>query len=447
MIPRTGTRVRWSAIDEAAFVIGSSTEPWNIHIEAAVTGRLDDARLRTAVAAALSLHPFARVRVRLPAAGGRQEWEIPQVLDLDPVETIICANDAELGVARAALLSREIPLSLSPPLRVLLARHPAGDVVLMSLHHAAADGISALRLLRSIARAYANEPDPLPAVDPLATRDLAGWVSNAGLRAALRRVWVQARELHQATARSSRFVSDGAAALPGYGVCNLALRSHQTEVLTRSHPGGATVNDMLVAAMHLAVGQWNEKHGGPAGRVGIMMPVNLRPRTWWHEVVGNFAFLVPVATQPRDRAGPAAVLSAVTRRTRQVKRDRAAAVSAAGISHLQALPAPARTALGRVATSERFAPTALLSNLGALPGTLHFGTAAGEVTRLWFSPPAKMPYGLSVGAVTYRSQLFLSFRYRYPLLSETAACAFARCYLAAVDAVERLAGDLLTLPH
>ncbi len=40
----------------------------------------------------------------------------------------------------------------------------------------------------------------------------------------------------------------------------------------------ATVNDMLVAGLILAVAEWNQRNGGNVGRTAILMPVNMRPQ-------------------------------------------------------------------------------------------------------------------------------------------------------------------------
>jgi hypothetical protein len=59
-----------------------------------------------------------------------------------------------------------VPLVTSPPLRIRLARHRQGDVLILNLHHAAGDATAALGLLRSITRAYPGRPDPVPQTPP-----------------------------------------------------------------------------------------------------------------------------------------------------------------------------------------------------------------------------------------------------------------------------------------
>jgi NRPS condensation-like uncharacterized protein len=168
-----------------------------------------------------------------------------------------------------------------------------------------------------------------------------------------------------------------------------------------------------------------------------MMPVNLRPKQWWYEVAGNYSFMVPVGTRPQDRTGACRTITAVARRTRQVKDGHRAAAMAAAIRRLQDFPARAKLALAALANSDLLAPTALLSNLGVIDEPIRFGAEAGDVTHLWFSPPAKMPYGLAIGTVTYCRRLHISLRYRHPLFSADAARSFRRYLRRGPEGVER----------
>jgi NRPS condensation-like uncharacterized protein len=154
-----------SAIDEAIQLVDSADEPWSVHLEARVAGVLDESRLRAAVAAAVALHPRARA-CRAERGGWRRRWawEICPAPDPDALMQVVeCPDDAALGTARAELQSRYIPLTGSPPLRLCLVHHPDGDVVMVNLNHGVGDGIAALRLLRSIARAYVGQRDAVVA--------------------------------------------------------------------------------------------------------------------------------------------------------------------------------------------------------------------------------------------------------------------------------------------
>ena len=84
-------------------------------------------------------------------------------------------------------------------------------------------------------------------------------------------------------------------------------------------------------------------------------------------------------------------------------------------------------------TGNRLVDTAILSNLGRME-PVSFGEA-GEAVEAWFSAPARMPCGLSIGAVTLGERLHLAFRYRRSLFGTSAAGAFARRFLEYLDRV------------
>jgi NRPS condensation-like uncharacterized protein len=80
------------------------------------------------------------------------------------------------------------------------------------------------------------------------------------------------------------------------------------------------VNNVVMAVLHLAIALWNIERGVPCGRISVLMPVNLRPPAWRHEVMGNFSLLVRVLTTPQQRS-LGHVLKAVTAQTERMERE------------------------------------------------------------------------------------------------------------------------------
>ncbi len=429
--PLKSTAVHWErpvrrsfcALDEASYHLDSATAPWSVHLEVRVTGSVVEDRLRHAVGVALARHPRARARL---TAGrrGRGEWEISPRSDVDPLDVAVCSDDDALRDTRARLQSLAVPLVTSPPLRIRLARHRNGDVVMLNVHHAAGDGIAALCLLRSIARAYAGSPDLVAQTPPEQVQIPAPRGRWGQLRALV-------GELRQAAPRSAHLVPIGGEDRPGYRLHHLVLDTAQTAALAGTAEAGITVNDLLLAGLHLAVESWNCGHGGAAGRLSVLMPVNLRPKASGHEVFGNFTFMVPVVTRPADRAEPTATVEAIRRRTRRIKQQRTPADAVRLLDVLQHLPLPAKQGIARLATSERVIPTAILSNLGRLDDDLDFGPDL-RASEVWFSPPARMPMGLAVGALTAAGRLHLVLRYRHSLFGPAEIAGFADSFLSAL---------------
>ena len=170
----------------------------------------------------------------------------------------------------------------------------------------------------------------------------------------------------------------------------------------------------------------------------MLVPVNLRPGEWREEVATNLVLEARVATAPQDRRTSQAVLSAVNGQTRRVKEGDAAALFAL-LAHWPRFPLWTRERLSSLLwlTGNRLVDTAVLSNLGNLEDPPDFGPEAGSVTAVWFSAPARMPCGLSLGVATVGGSLCLSFRYRLPLFSAAAAAAFADRYLIELDVLTR----------
>ncbi|MDQ3763652.1 MAG: condensation domain-containing protein [Actinomycetota bacterium] len=422
--------VRWPfcALDEASYHLDSVSEPWSVHLEVRLSGTVDEDRLRQAVGVSLARYPRARAR----ATTARQqradyEWEITSAPDVDPLDVVVCSDDDVLQAARTDLQSLAVPLVTSPPLRIRLARHRKGDVVMLNLHHAAGDGIAALRLLRSIARAYAGRSDLVPPTPPEEVEIPAPSGRWAQLRALV-------GELRHAASRSVHLVPSGGVDRPGYGLYHLVLDTAQTAALSTKTDAGTTVNDLLLTGLHLALDSWNCEHGGAPGRLSVLMPVNLRPKSSWYEVFGNFTFMVPVVTRPEGRSDPTATVQTIRRRTRRIKDEHTPAAVVKLLDVLQHLPLQAKRSIARLAASKYVIPTAILSNLGRLDEGLDFGPEL-RASEVWFSPPTRMPMGLAVGAVTAEGRLHLVFRYRHPLFGPADVAAFADRYLAALDQI------------
>jgi NRPS condensation-like uncharacterized protein len=429
--------VPFSVVDEAIHLLDTESEPWSIQLEARVEGSIDEARLRAAVADGLSQHPMARAR-KVPSLLDERRfyWEITPGLDVDPVSVVECADDDALAEARSEFQSRRVPLAESPPLRVRLARHPDGDSIMVNLSHTAFDGFGCLRVLNSIVRAYRRVPDPLPDLDPLEERQVQRSLPARDPSDKARRLATLGEKLRDVVAPTARLAREGGRRAPGYGFHQIILDEERTKALTDLDLPG-TVNDVLLAALHLAIAAWNQDHDKRSRRIGVLMPVNLRPKEWWEEVAGNFSLMVRVATDSADRSSVESVMKAVSDQSTRIKQGGTGAALIEVLGGLSSVPvwfkqgsAPLASLFGR-----RLVDTAILTNLGLLKEPPSFGPEAGETTELWFSAPARMPLGLSLGVVTAGGRLFVVFRYRHVLFGPEAAGRFAERYLEALDSI------------
>ena len=393
---------------EEAHLLDPKGPAWSVQLEARVAGPLDEARLRAALGVALGRHTLER----------------------DPLEVVDCHDDDALDAARARLQSMDIPVTQCPPLHVYLARHPAGDVLMLNLNHAASDGFGALWVLRSIARAYAADGDADPPLEFLAVRDLPVRPAAAPESVLVRSYNRAVERLTDILARPAGLAADQPGDHPGYGFHLVALSAEETRhVVDVKRPRASRT--VLMAALHLAIGDWNLQHDTTSRRIGVLVAADLRPPEWREDAVGNFSVTARVTTSRRGRAGAAAALKAINAQTARNRHTRTgiALIAALQRAGLLSLWAKQSIVVLQPVTGNRQVDTALLCNLGWLDEAPWFGPDVGETVELWSSTPARSPLSLCLGTVTVGGRLHLTFRYPHRLFGADAARRFAECYV------------------
>jgi hypothetical protein len=396
-------------------LLDPSVSAWSLQLEARVTGTLDATRLRTALAEVLG-----------------------DTADHEVLEIVECPDNAAVDSTRTQLQAAPVRVSDWPPLNARLARHPGGDILMLNINHAASDGVGALRILRSIAQAYAGdaERDPVPtflAVADLPVSPASAPVSRwkAGYLSAL-------EKLRDLLAPPAQLASDEAGDDPGYGFHLVRLSANDTRwIVDPDRPGRS--RNVLLTALHLAIGHWNDQHGSPGQRIGVLVQVNLRPPTWRDETVGNFSVTARVSTSRRHRRDQPAALAAITAQTTRNKRTRSGIALIAALDRSGLLPLWAKQSLIvlQPLTRNRLIDTAMLSNLGVVDGPPSFGPEAGDTVDMWFSAPSRAPRTVCIGAVTVAGRLHLVVRYPHRVWGAEAAQRFADCYRSELLGVTR----------
>ena len=112
-------------LDDSFFHIERPSEPWNIHLEVGLEGRVNPQRLATAIEAAGQAHPMARARLAPHGAmSTAYHWDIPDRFDAMPL-TVLKADDEEAVQAhRERLVSLQPPPKHSPAFAVSLIQGP-----------------------------------------------------------------------------------------------------------------------------------------------------------------------------------------------------------------------------------------------------------------------------------------------------------------------------------
>lgn len=422
-------RTPFTRLEEAVFHVERMYTPWNIQIEVETSERIDRTRLREAVRRVYDVHPVAKARQRPGGNGGTDyDWEIPDEASV-PIE-VAEASAVDLDTLRQRFYGDGIDLSTSPPLRLLIVRGGGdeGDLLWFCSSHIPVDGVGAYGILQTICTAYRGEE---PAPDRFAfgeSRDVLD-----GFRPDSRR---RRARLLAKTAQRLGYLLDPPSRLPGAGAPGVASwryrhRRLDDEVVDALGGGGdASVNDHLLAAMHLTLDRWNHEAGASAEKLSVMMPVNLRPREWFYEGVGFYTFFESVATDAVDRQDATTALARITDQTREIKEEQRylgylewlnLVPSAVPLSIKEYLP----KLLG--GTGGRLLDTAVLSNLGRLPEPLP--ALSGEAPEsLWFTAPCWLPTPVSIGAATVGEEMHLGFRYTQSAFDAEKADAFADRY-------------------
>ncbi|MGI8985119.1 MAG: hypothetical protein ACR2HM_11425 [Acidimicrobiales bacterium] len=387
---------------------------WGVHVEARVAGTLDENRLRKAIATVAGHRPAEH----------------------DLLRTVACYGDDALDLAREDLMAGAVAMTQWPPFHVVLAHHPAGDALLLNVNHAASDGFGAVRVMESIAAAYADAGPPAPPVDFPAVNDLP--VRPSSRPVSMVDAWYRmaVERVRDALSNPARLAPDHPDGAPGYGFHMARLSVADTRRVANVHRQG-TARNVMLAGLHLAIGEWNLEHGTPGRRIGILVPVDLRPQDWPPEVVGNFSVTQRVSTSRRHRSGARAALKAITGQKTRNKRFRTGVALLAGLERNGLLPLWCKQSLVvlQPLTRNCDVDTALLADAGWRAEAPSFGAEAGEATALWCSLPARAAHSLCIGTMVVAGQLHLTFRYPHRLFDAGAARRFAESYVEHVIAV------------
>lgn len=416
-----------TAIEVALCGVASSMGACNIVLDVATSGALDPEPLAAAVKAACDRHPLARAC--LPEQGARW-WSIEPRAELHPVE-VVEVGDGAIDDVLERVLGTPISLEAAPPLRVVLVRADHGDHFVLATNHVAFDGVSALRFATSVARAYrgiADGPDP---VDLDAARDLSQRFPRPAAGEMASWALDGVTQLAEAFDPPARLTASAAAGGDGNGIVTTTVDLSRA-VTERRDPSAVTRNDVLLAALHVAVDRWNAAQGARCGRVSVSMPVNGRGLGWTTEVVSNLASFMSVSTRARERGSMRAAVDAVAAQTSPRHRTLRATAAVELMRLGQALPAsvtgPAAAVLA--APLRDAADTAVLSNLGRVdPPRFDDGPAS-----VWFFAPLAAPVGVAVCAITIDEMLHLAMTYRRDLFDRAAASALLALVVDLLDA-------------
>ena len=260
-----------------------------------------------------------------------------------------------------------------PPMRIHLGE---GNIT-FELNHVAFDGVGFVRLVRSLMEQYAALPQTLPATldEEALRREGTYWGErprkhgrNPGRR------FMDPEKRGRVLATRADFVHP-----TGEPGALGTLLEHVTlplaRVKERARALGCTVNDLFVAALLTQVARWNAAHGAPARYLSADIPANLRPPDRPLELAANASGSFTVNVTHLEPAPPR-LGDLVPKVAAEVSLAKTEGRQWTGIRKRSTLRYPTELVV-RLGTwllrrlsgwIMRFAPTAIVSNFGLVPG-------------------------------------------------------------------------------
>ena len=339
---------------------------------------------------------YPRFRQRIvdaPRARGGPAWEEDPTFQLahhvHHVALPAPHDEAALQRFVGDRVSTLLDLRFAPWSLDLVDGFGAGAAIVVRIHHAVADGLALARVLLDLA------DEPL--VDPVRTQrapeeahlDLVH--RGPAALAALRKLLLSPADPPTGLKGPLGAVKRVAWSAP------LSLDA----IKAQGRASGATVNDVLVAAVAGAVRSWLLAHGDAAREVRAFIPVDLRGGARPDHHLGNRFGLVYL-TLPVTEPDPAARVRRVEERMAAIKHTPEAAVAFGVLATLGVAPGPVEHALIDVFGAKG---TLVLTNVRGPDAPIHIAGHRVEGLMVWV--PQSGHLGVGVSLFSYAGHVYV----------------------------------------
>ncbi|WP_230205325.1 condensation domain-containing protein [Parafrankia elaeagni] len=491
VLRRVTPRARSQALHED-FILASdrSRSPLTVGVVAVTDSWVDASRLREAVYRTLTSHPIVSTRPT-GVLGTFAGWEISPEKSraVGLLHEIVAGRQGGNEVAKDPAVWRAVaslcsgPFDLRGedlPLRVLLAHRPTGDVVGLVAHHVLLDGISALTLLQEILGACApadpsaprsdtpdvadqrphrdlERPSPVPSAShpdpqkhppplPFLVRTVVGSQSATRPPDPDATPTPEVRQRPERGRARRHLVPRGPRRARGYAIHGVDLPVPAP--VPPADGRRATVNDLLIAAAHLAVARWNSEQGHNTGTVSVRMALDatISARGDGTRTLGNWSGQAMITSSIADRTDPRTLLHKIVDQTVAAKQARDQ-WTGAGLMALITLilgnaPRSLRVAIlrcGAAVTRPYLTPSIAVSNIGQadtgpLPPVPH-----PRIKDLSFLATNGMPQGVIICVAGNGDRLRLTFCHHRRLFDHIGVAHFADIYRESLDTVAKTA--------
>ncbi|WP_136717710.1 condensation domain-containing protein [Halorientalis salina] len=439
--------IPFSMIEESVYHIEQKHTAWNIQAELETTTTIDVDRLHEAARTACKYHPVVGARMKQAAlADSQYVWELPNEEEIDDIEfniEVVDTDDMSVEEAQNRAYFRNFDLTEERPMRAIVYRGAGidgGDRLMVSLNHAAVDGVGTLQFTQAVCQAYRGEE---PWGDSVSFEDSRAWLDDLEpssvldglnlLNDGIDVIDKVARQLQNTVDEPARIAEDRDDDEPDWGwrFTRRVLDDDVTEKVVNNRPEGVSVNDVFLTGQHLAIERWNEEHGKKARKISTMMPINIRPEDHFYSVAGMYTMFESIHTRKKHRENPMDAAREIAEQTSKVKeRDRASAPYKLMRMFPDAIPLSLKQQLPELlrGPGERLWDTAMLTNMGKIPMMPSLSGEGGQ-ERPWFTPPVWKGTPVGIGVATYGDQVTFTMRHRREVLGEDAAETFSDYFL------------------
>ena len=185
---------------------------------------------------------------------------------------------------------------------------------------------------------------------------------------------------------------------------------------SRSVQKQATINDLIMRDVMLAIAEWNTDNG-VTHNIRIGMPINMRSAVEGHMPAANFTSMCSVERSPEQIRDPLQLLSSITRETTYIKENRL------GFAFLLAANVASKIKGGMQSLLKQkkgnSLATTIIANLGEVfryatfpktaDGFLQVGNL--KLTHVSLVPPVRQGTKVTFGVVTYMRRLALTMHF------------------------------------
>ena len=441
----SASSVSLNCVDKCLLALDSINEPMLFYVVVDLEGQIDHARLNEAIASAQQAHPVMKTIVRsrnLKLFREIQEDLGKRVLSIVDQAQLAGTNEESY---LSSWMNQPLDIRKEFPVRILLLqKNERESSLVFTFHHSSADGLRGILFARKVVESYngdfSQDSKSTVAVDTAGKGDeLLEFARNQRSEVAhyyRKIIWSLFRRfVIAALPPPTRVFHDKSGRSRQLAFCLRTIGPEELkEVQCKARTAKVGLNDIFLAASHLAVEKWNTMYGKANKRIRVMVPVNIRPEGFCYSVSNHVSWCSFTST-PRDRADSAKLL-------RKVRTDTTNAITnGIAFSLIYFFYVCSRFPLFVVREMARFlmitriyVDTILITNVGFAwsktgskePAVSNMGNA--KVLNVSGSAPVVTPMGVSIATCTYDKNLNLSLTYRPALLSKDKARMFLDLY-------------------